>query len=332
MNINEFISERKEEWQRLESISNKLRPGTFQRMSRQDLWDLGRLYFAAVSDLSVLKSSELARDPQNEIISYLNNQVARVHGMIYRTPRLTWTSLKDFLISGFPQTFRATAVYTAVAATILIVAGVTGFFLGLSEPAFIELIVPDNIIAKVEKGNVWFNDLYTVAPAASSWLMTHNISVTFLIFASGITFGVGTLYLLALNGLLIGTVAALCMNHKLALEFWSFLLPHGSLELTAIFIAGGAGLIIGRALIDPGPYKRSEILASRARQAVKLLAGCIPLLVIAGLIEAFVSPSPLPALLKIITGITLFISLLSFLFLSGGGSRKELSAGFRKME
>jgi len=332
MNINEFISERKEEWQRLESIKNKLRPGTFQRVSRQDLWDLGRLYFAAVSDLSVLKSSELARDPDNEIIDYLNNQVASVHGIIYRTPRLTWASLRDFLITGFPQTFRDTGIYTAIAVAVFIVAGVSGLFLGLNEPSFIELIVPDNIIAKVEKGNVWFNDLYTVAPAASSMLMTHNISVTFLIFASGITFGVGTLYLLALNGLLIGTVAALCINHKLSLEFWSFVLPHGSLELTAIFIAGGAGLIIGHALIDSGPYKRSEILASRSKQAVKLLAGCIPMLVIAGFIEAFVSPSPLPAIVKIIISALLFISLLSFLLLSGTGSRKQSAAKFGKAD
>ena len=166
--------------------------------------------------------------------------------------------------------------------------------------------MPESIIATVEKGKVWFKDVYTVAPMASSSLMTHNISVTFLIFASGITFGVGTLYLLALNGLLIGTVAALCINHNLALEFWSFLLPHGSLELTAVFIAGGAGLVIGHALIDPGPYRRSEILALRSKQAAKLIAGCIPLLAMAGLIEAFFSPSPLPAALKIIFSIALF--------------------------
>ena len=332
MNINEFISERKEQWQRLESIKKKLRPGTFQRVTRQELWDLGRLYFAAVSDLSVLKSSELARDPDNEIIDYLNNQVAGVHGIIYRTPRLTLAGLRDFAISGFPQTFRATWIHTAIAAAVLIVAGITGLFLGLNEPAFIELLVPDSIIAKVEKGNVWFNDLYTLAPTYSSILMTHNISVTFLIFASGITFGVGTLYLLAMNGLNIGTIAALCINHNLALEFWSFVLPHGSLELSAIFIAGGAGLIIGHALIDPGPYKRSETLALRSRQAVKLLAGCVPLLVIAGFIEAFVSPSPLPATLKIIISAILFISLLSFLLLSGRGSREQLCPRFGKAE
>ncbi len=325
MNINEFISERKEEWDRLESITKKLRPGSSQKLSRQDLWDLGRLYFAAVSDLSVLKSSELALDPNNDIISYLNNQVASIHGLIYRTQRLSWAGLKDFLISGFPQVFRVEVAYIAVAAAVLIMSGLTGLLLGLKEPEFIELLTPDSIVETVEKGNVWFKDLYTIAPLASSGLMTHNISVTFLIFASGITFGVGTLYLLALNGLLIGTIAALCINHNLALEFWSFVLPHGSLELSAIFIAGGAGLVIGHALIDPGPYRRSEVLALRSKQSAKLIAGCIPLLVFAGLIEAFFSPSPLPAILKIIFSIVLFAALLGFLLLSGAGSRKDTS-------
>jgi len=323
MNINEFIGERKDEWERLESITKKLRPGSFQNLSRQDLWDLGRLYFAAVSDLSVLKSSELAVDTDNEIINYLNNQVASIHGLIYRKPRLTWVAVIDFFVRGFPRAFRGAALYVAIAAAVLIMAGLTGLLLGLKEPAFIELLVPENIIATVEKGKVWFNDVYTVAPMASSSLMTHNISVTFLIFASGITFGVGTLYLLALNGLLIGTVAALCINHNLALEFWSFLLPHGSLELMAVFIAGGAGLVIGHALIDPGPYRRSEVLALRTKQTAKLIAGCIPLLAMAGLIEAFFSPSPLPATLKIIFSIALFLALLGFLLFSGAGMEKE---------
>ena len=323
MNINEFISERKEEWERLGSITKKLRPGSSQKLSRSDLWDLGRLYFAAVSDLSVLKSSELALDADNEIINYLNNQVATIHGLIYRKPRLTWAAVIDFFIRGFPQAFRAEAVYIATAAAVLILAGLTGLLLGLKEPAFIELLVPENIISTVEKGKVWFKDVYTLAPVASSFLMTHNITVTFLIFASGITFGAGTLYLLALNGLLIGTVAALCINHNLALEFWSFLLPHGSLELTAIFIAGGAGLVIGHALIDPGPYRRSEVLALRSKQAAKLIAGCIPLLATAGLIEAFFSPSPLPAALKIVFGIVLFLALLGFLLFSRANLGKE---------
>jgi uncharacterized membrane protein SpoIIM required for sporulation len=323
MNINEFISERKEEWERLESITKKLRPGSLQKLSRSDLWDLGRLYFAAVSDLSVLKSSEFALDTHNEIINYLNHQVASVHGLIYRKPRLTWAAVIDFFLKGFPRAFRAEALYIATAAAVLITACLTGLLLGLKEPAFIELLVPEHMIATVEKGKVWFKDVYTVAPVVSSRLMTHNIFVTFLVFASGVTFGVGTFYLLALNGLLIGTVAALCINHNLALEFWSFVLPHGSLELTAVFIAGGAGLVIGHALMDPGPYRRSEVLALRSKQAARLIAGCIPLLAMAGLIEAFFSPSPLPALLKIIFSIVLFLALLGFLSFSGVGLEKE---------
>ncbi len=121
MNINEFISERKDEWERLESLTKKLRPGSLQKLSRQDLWDLGRLYFAAVSDLSVLKSSELAVDTDNEIINYLNSQVASIHGLIYRKPRLTWAAVIDFFISGFPRAFRAEAVYIATAAAVLII-------------------------------------------------------------------------------------------------------------------------------------------------------------------------------------------------------------------
>ena len=140
MNINEFISERKDEWERLESLTKKLRPGSLQKLSRQDLWDLGRLYFAAVSDLSVLKSSELAVDTDNEIINYLNSQVASIHGLIYRKPRLTWAAVIDFLISGFPRAFRAEAVYIATAAAVLILAGLTGLLLGLKEPAFIETL------------------------------------------------------------------------------------------------------------------------------------------------------------------------------------------------
>jgi uncharacterized membrane protein SpoIIM required for sporulation len=153
--------------------------------------------------------------------------------------------------------------------------------------------------------------------------MTHNVSVTFLVFAAGITFGIGTIYLLALNGLLLGTVAALCMKHKLALEFWSFVLPHGSFELMAVFIAGGAGLILGHALVDPGPYRRVETLSVRSRDAVKLVLGCVPLLIVAGVTEAFFSPSPVPPEIKLVFAGVMFTALLGFLFFAGTGSSKK---------
>ena len=320
MHINDFVRERKEDWEKLDKIVTEFRPGFRRTLGREQLWQLGRLYMAAVSDLSVLKSSALSADPHNEIISYLNGLVIRVHGAIYSKPASTWSSFVGFVTATFPVTFRQTLAYTGFSFSVFFLFGLVGFFVGLQEPGFIELVVPDGIISSVERGKVWFDDLYAMSPQASSFLMTHNISVTFFTVAAGITFGVGTVYLLGLNGLLLGTVAALCAKHDLSLQFWSFVLPHGAIELSAIIIAGGAGLIIGHALVDPGPYRRTEILALRGRAAGTLALGCVPLLVVAGFTEAFFSPSPLPPWAKIAFAAVVFTLLIVFLYASG---RKE---------
>ncbi len=322
MNIDEFVRERKGEWAKLEEITAKFRAAGRPDLTRDELWELGRLYTGAVSDLSVLKSSELAVNPGDRLIGYLNGLVIRVHGKIYRKTPFRWGSLPEFFLEGFPSAFRESLVYVAVSTGLFLLLGVLGFVLGIAEPEFIELVVPDRIIATVERGDVWFKDLYTMAPQASSFLMTHNISVTFFVFASGITFGLGTVYLLALNGLLLGAVGALCYKHGLSVELWSFVLPHGSVEISAVFLAGAAGLIIGHALLDPGPYKRQEHLAVRSRVAIQLALGCVPLLVVAGIIEAFFSPAPIPELVKFVFAIALFSGLLGFLFLSGNRPRE----------
>jgi len=333
LNIDEFIGERKGDWERLETIAAKARRGSSRNLSRDELWDLGRLYTGAVSDLSVLRSSPLAADSGSEVIAYLNALVVRVHGIIYKRSRFKWSSVIAFLRTDFPSTFRRNLLFVAVSAGIFVLFGAIGFLLGLAEPGFIELVVPDNIIRKVEGGKVWFDSLYTIAPQASSFLMTHNISVTFFVISLGMTFGIGAVYLLALNGLLLGTVAALCHNHGLSMEFWSFVLPHGSLELSAIIIAGGAGLILGHVLVAPGPYRRMDLLAERGRDVGMLAFGCVPLLVTAGVIEAFFSPSPVSAWLKIGVACTLFASLMGYLFTAGIVSEhakpeESLPAGF----
>jgi uncharacterized membrane protein SpoIIM required for sporulation len=326
MNIDQFVSERKKEWEQLDRIAGKIGPGQRSRLTREELWDLGRLYSAAVSDLSLLRSSPLAADPDNILISYLNGLVIRVHGTIYGKPHFRWASIGKFITEGFPQAFWDCRFYVGFSTAVVVLSGLAGFFLGLREPAFIELLVPEEIIETVEKGSVWFKGLYAVAPMASTGLMTHNISVTFLTFAAGLTFGIGTVYLLAFNGLLLGTIAALCFTHNLSLEFWSFVIPHGSVELTAIFIAGGGGLILGHALIDPGPYRRAEYLTLRGRQAVSLVLGCVPLLAIAGIIEAFFSPAPLPPWLKIAVGAMLFLGLVVLLCLAEARRKASASA------
>lgn len=323
LNIDQFVQERKTEWERLERIADKFGPGRAPKLSRDELWELGRLFTGAVADLAALRSTPAASSGDTEVVAYLNGLVVRVHGLIYRKPPFRWSSPARFFAARFPRALRSAWLYVAVAAMIFGLFLATGFALGVENSGFIELLVPEHVIGKVEKGQVWFADLYTVAPQASSFLMTHNVSVTFLLVASGITFGIGTVYLLALNGLLLGAVAALCLNHGLSMEFWSFVLPHGSLELSAVIIAGAAGLVLGHTLIDPGPYRRADVLSVRGREAGALALGCVPLLVAAGIIEGFVSPSPLPDTAKLALGVLLFALLAAFLAVAGRNGLDE---------
>ncbi len=316
MNIDDFIKNRQPDWNKLEALEQALSKDSTRVLSRGEIWELGSLYSATISDLSALKSSNVIVDSEHPLIVYLNTLVSRVHGTIYRKPPTRRTSIVEFFGRTFPGTCKNNVSYIAISFSTFFFAGIIGYVLGLYEMGFIELIVPESIIYSVEQGKVWFQDVFTIAPMASTRLMTHNISVTFLIIASGITFGMGPIYLLALNGILIGTVAALCARHGLALEFWSFVIPHAALEVSAILIGGAAGLIIGSALLDPGKYRRLEYLSHRSKEAGILALACVPMLIIAGVIEAFFSPSAVSPIVKIFFGMGLFTCFVAYIIYS----------------
>ncbi len=317
MNLNEFVIARKSDWERLLRIAARVKPGGNSGLTKLDLWDLGRLYMAAIADLSLVRASAFGADRRNQVTRYLNNVVVRVHGLIYRKASFDHVTLRRYFTHELPSTVRNLKSFVFFSLSLFMLFGAVGYYLGLTTPGFIEHLVSPKIIDTVEKGDVWFKDLFAIAPMAAGGLMTHNISVTFLMIAAGITFGVGTIYLMGLNGLLIGTVAALCAKHGLTTAFWSFVLPHGSLEISAIILAGAAGLSMGYALVDPGPYRRSERLALESRNAGVIALACVPLLIMAAVIEAFLSPSPLPVFVKILFACVSFISLLTYLSLSG---------------
>jgi uncharacterized membrane protein SpoIIM required for sporulation len=150
-------------------------------------------------------------------------------------------------------------------------------------------------------------------PLASSNIMTNNLMVAFRTVGGGITAGLFTLYSLFFNGLLMGAIAALVSQNQLAYPFWAFVFPHGALELPAIFFAGGAGLLIAKALLFPGQYRRVDALKLYGYQSAQLVFGIVPLLIIAGIIEGFFSPSPyIPELIKYLTGMIILASLITY--------------------
>jgi uncharacterized membrane protein SpoIIM required for sporulation len=143
--------------------------------------------------------------------------------------------------------------------------------------------------------------------------MINNMSVAFNAIGGGITAGFFTVYILAINGLFIATVATLVSQNHLAYPFWAFVFPHGSLELPAIFLSGGAGLLIARGLLFPGKYRRADSLKIYSFQAAQLVFGIVPMLIIAGTIEGFFSPNPLiPEPIKYLAGILLFTFLVVY--------------------
>jgi len=167
----------------------------------------------------------------------------------------------------------------------------------------------------IERREMWTHSIVTVKPLASSGIMTNNLSVAFSTFALGITGGIGTIWMLAFNGALIGVIGAATWKAGMALQLWSFIAPHGVLELPAIFISGGAGVEIARGLLFPGFLPRRLSLAQAGGRGARLLLGTIPMLVIAGVIEGFFSPSSAPIKMKFLLAAVLFAALLSYLFL-----------------
>jgi len=150
---------------------------------------------------------------------------------------------------------------------------------------------------------MWTHSIVTIKPLASSAILTNNLSVSLATFALGITAGVGTVYMMLVNGLLIGVISAACWREGMNLQLWSFVAAHGILELPAIFIAGGAGLGIARGLLFPGTLPRRESLAQAGARSVRLVLGTIPLLLVAGFVEGFVSPTDLnPAIKFLLSG------------------------------
>jgi uncharacterized membrane protein SpoIIM required for sporulation len=172
---------------------------------------------------------------------------------------------------------------------------------------------------------MWTQSIVTIKPVAASSITTNNLTVAFTVFALGIT-AVGTIWMILLNGLLLGVVGAATWRAGMALSLWSFVVPHGVLELPAIFIAGGAGLEIARGFLFPGLLPRRESLGQAGGRASRLVLGTLPLLLIAGTTEAFFSPTNAPAAMKFSLGAVLFAALLAYLF--GAGKSAKPTAGF----
>ena len=323
MTLEEFTNKKRPLWSELDELLNRTRKYGAKGMSTVQLNRLGYLYRRITSDLAVAR-----RDfPDDRCVTYLNTLVSRAHNSIYQTSPLKRKTIRHFFRSGFPTLFRRNLRFVVAAFLLFAIGFGTAYWIALAKPAFAERLAPQQIVETIHAEKMWTNIPALQRNLAASFIMTNNIRVAFMAFASGITFMVGTVYILAFNGVHLGVISGLCHVHGFALPLWEFVSPHGYIELTTIFIAGGAGLKMGYALIAPTQFTRKRALIDAAKIAVQLIGGCVALLIIAGVIEGFVSPSSLPSIVKIGFGFATGVLLFCYLFLMREPNGEPASAG-----
>lgn len=311
-----FVTTHQMGWQRLEELLRRMRGGRLRGLSDEDVLALGHLYRQATSDLAVAQ-----RDyPYDRVTLYLNGLVARAHPFIYRNESVDAGRVAAFYGEAFPRTFRRTLPFTLCALLLTLVPGIVCYLVTVGRPDAAYVLLPgtaERLLPIVQQHQLWFNSPGGSESYVSSFIMTNNIRVALIAFAGGALLGLLTIYILVYNGIMIGTLAGVVQHYGLSLGLWSFIAAHGVIELSVIFIAGGCGLQLGWAIVHPGLSRRIDACLAAGRSAMTLILGAVPLLVIAGTLEGFLSPSPAPALLKLGVGLLTGVLLYTYLMRAG---------------
>jgi uncharacterized membrane protein SpoIIM required for sporulation len=325
--LNKFIHKRKNNWQRLEDLLSIVESATLRSLNREEVRELGLLYRRVASDLAIARAE--SRDPK--LLSYLNSLVIRAHGQIYRAENQGFGLIKQFFLRDFPQAFRRTWAFTAVSFATFALCAAFAFAATWYDIDFSETIGTYAIRYEVESNNHWWLRLNEEGnQVGSAAILTNNILVTFYAFAYGAFFAIGSLYIIAFNGAYFGSIFAICyrLNPQFGNDLLTFVVSHGFIELSCIFICGGAGMLIGYSLLVPGDLSRIEALKKSGVEAVKLVIGCAFLLVIAGIIEGFISPSSIDPIFKFGIGISTGIAMFSYLIFTGHDEELKQTALF----
>ncbi len=311
MIVNDFIRLREKDWKRLETLINAHKGrGT---LSADEVRELGMLYRAVTSDLALAR-----RDYSGQRVTiFLNQLLTRTHNFIYQQDVSDFHKIIHYFTHTLPHTFRQTAWFTLAAFLLFIIPALVGYRLAYTNPDIADPLGLSAERRTLADQDTWTNIPVNQRPYASSLIMSNNIRVSILAFGGGMAFGLFSVYLLAMNGLSVGAVLGLAAHYGMGQSLLGFMFGHGVIELSVIFIAGGAGLQLGWALLLPGRYSRRDALTLTARRAVTLIIAAIPLLIIAGTIEGFFSPSNAPFPTHVLVGVITGIVLYSYLLLAG---------------
>lgn len=320
-----FVALRRPAWDHFRGQAERAVREGLRRRSGAEVREFAAAYREVAADLARARTYGVDAG----VLRQLERIVGIGHNALYGSRGVQRTSLGRLLVADLPGAVVRARRYVIAACLLFLAPAFVGYALVRSEPERVYDLLPPEMIDRAESGRLEAESgtgygetpsLYL--PIVASRIIANNVQVAFTAFAFGVTAGIGTVIVLAFNGLFLGAVLALFANYGLATWLLTFVAGHGPLELTAIFIAGGAGLRIGHAIVAPGDLARRDALVLASRVALRLVGAAASLLLLAGLIEGFLSASDAPVELKV--GVSAASLLLLGLYLASG--RRALAA------
>jgi uncharacterized membrane protein SpoIIM required for sporulation len=232
--------------------------------------------------------------PNSRTTSALESLYGQLHGVINRRPRGGVAAMRALLSIDVPRAAHELRAKILSMALLLAISALAGWWLITTFPALIRLFASDDMIDNVEQGHLWTEGILNIMPSSilSVSILANNIVVSVLAFCAGIFLGLGTLYLIAMNGMMLGAAFAFVHQHGLARALFEFIIAHGPVELSVICIAGAAGVALGESIIRPTVNSRRDSFQACAHRVAPVLLMCAVLLVGCGFIEGFISPDP----------------------------------------
>ncbi|MEE1929305.1 stage II sporulation protein M [Streptomyces sp. TRM 70351] len=311
MDVDVFVSAHRAEWERLEELLRHRR-----RRTGAEADELVTLYQRTASHLSLIRSS--APDPA--LTARLTGLVARARSAVTSPRRSSWRDAGRFFAVGFPAAVHRTLSWWAPTAVLsLLLAAVIGWWIGTHPDVQSAVAAPEELRQMTRPGGE-YEAYYSSNPAASfaAQVWTNNAQAVAVCLIFGALLGVPVLWVLLLNMANLGVGIGLMASAGRLDVFLGLVLPHGLLELTAVFVAAGTGLKLGWTIVDPGPRSRREALAEEGRAAIGMAVGLAAVLFVSGLIEGFVTPSGLPTWARITIGVAAELAFLAYVAVAGG--------------
>ncbi|MFF2655588.1 stage II sporulation protein M [Streptomyces sp. NPDC058045] len=311
MDLDVFVSAHQDDWARLDALLRRRR-----RLTGAETDELVTLYQRAATHLSVIRSSS----PDPQLIGRLTRLVARARSVVTGTRQASWRDITAFLTRGFPAAvYRSRHWWVPTALVSTAVAALIGWWIA-THPEVRASIATPTALREMTRPGGQYETYYSSHPAASfaAQVWTNNAQAAALCLTLGAFLCLPVVWILFQNMANVGLGIGLMASVGRLDTFLGLILPHGLLELTAVFVAAGTGLRLGWTLIDPGPRPRRTALAEEGRAAIAMAIGLALVLLVSGAIEGFVTPSGLPTWARITIGITAELAFLTYVYVLGG--------------